>query len=404
MKTNEIIDQELQYGAHNYHPLPVVLEEGRGVYVWDVDGKRYYDCLAGYSALNQGHCHPRILEVLIKQASQLTLTSRAFHSDTLAPYMEYMCTVFGYEKLLPMNTGAEAVETALKLARKWGYKHKGVKENEAIIVVCSENFHGRTISIISFSSDPQSYKGFGPYTPGFVSIPYNDSEALREVLQDPRVVGFLVEPVQGEAGVIVPDTGYLSTCFDYCQEANVLFIADEIQSGMGRTGKLLACDYDEVHPDILILGKALSSGFFPISAVLSSDEVILSINPGEHGSTFGGSPLSARVAQKAVEVLLEENMVQNAYLMGEMFREEIRKITSPYIKSVRGKGLMNAIEINAHHNIDAWQICLLLMEEGVLAKPTHEHTIRFTPPLIIDSEQMTEVILIIQRVFGHLPV
>lgn len=404
MKTNEIIDQELQYGAHNYHPLPVVLEEGRGVYVWDVDGKRYYDCLAGYSALNQGHCHPRILEVLIKQASQLTLTSRAFHSDTLAPYMEYMCAVFGYEKLLPMNTGAEAVETALKLARKWGYKHKGVKGNEAIIVVCSENFHGRTISIISFSSDPQSYKGFGPYTPGFVSIPYNDSEALREVLQDPRVVGFLVEPVQGEAGVIVPDPGYLSTCFDYCQEANVLFIADEIQSGMGRTGKLLACDYDEVHPDILILGKALSGGFFPISAVLSSDEVILSINPGEHGSTFGGSPLSARVAQKAVEVLLEENMVQNAYLMGEMFREEIRKITSPYIKSVRGKGLMNAIEINAHHNIDAWQICLLLMEEGVLAKPTHEHTIRFTPPLIIDSEQMTEVILIIQRVFGHLPV
>lgn len=318
--------------------------------------------------------------------------------------MEYMCTVFGYEKLLPMNTGAEAVETALKLARKWGYKHKGVKENEAIIVVCSENFHGRTISIISFSSDPQSYKGFGPYTPGFVSISYNDSEALREVLQDPRVVGFLVEPVQGEAGVIVPDPGYLSTCFDYCQEANVLFIADEIQSGMGRTGKLLACDYDEVHPDILILGKALSGGFFPISAVLSSDEVILSINPGEHGSTFGGSPLSARVAKKAVEVLLEENMVQNAYLMGEMFRVEIRKITSPYIKSVRGKGLMNAIEINAHHNINAWQICLLLMEEGVLAKLTHEHTIRFTPPLIIDSEQMTEVILIIQRVFGHLPV
>ncbi|MGL4781163.1 MAG: ornithine--oxo-acid transaminase [Bacteroidales bacterium] len=404
MKTNEIIEQEFKYGAHNYHPLPVVLEEGRGVYVWDVDGKRYYDCLAGYSALNQGHCHPAILEALFKQASQLTLTSRAFHSDTLAPYMAYMCQVFGYDKLLPMNTGAEAVETALKLARKWGYKHKGIKENDAIIVVCNENFHGRTISIISFSSDPQSYKGFGPYTPGFVSVPYNDSEALREVLQDPRVVGFLVEPVQGEAGVIVPDPGYLSTCYDYCQEANVLFIADEIQSGMGRTGRLLACDYDEVHPDVLILGKALSGGLFPISAVLSSDEVILSIKPGEHGSTFGGSPLSAKVAQKAVEVLIEENMVENAYRMGEMFRGELAKIHSPYIKTVRGKGLMNAIEIQPHNQIDAWEICLRLMEEGVLAKPTHEHTIRFTPPLIIDSEQMTEVILIIQKVLSSLPI
>lgn len=404
MKTKEIIEQEFKYGAHNYHPLPVVLEEGRGVYLWDVDGQRYYDCLAGYSALNQGHCHPVILEALIKQASQLTLTSRAFHSDTLAPYMEYMCNVFGYDKLLPMNTGAEAVETALKLARKWGYKHKGIKENDAIIVVCNENFHGRTISIISFSSDPQSYKGFGPYTPGFVSVPYNDPEALREVLQDPRVVGFLVEPVQGEAGVIVPDPGYLAECYDYCQAANVLFIADEIQSGMGRTGRLLACDYDEVHPDILILGKALSGGFFPISAVLSSDEVILSIKAGEHGSTFGGSPLSAKVAQKAVEVLIGEKMPENAARMGEMFRTEVAKISSPYIKKIRGKGLMNAIEIEPQNNIDAWDICLRLMEEGVLAKPTHEHTIRFTPPLIIDSEQMTEVIQIIQRVFSRLPI
>lgn len=402
METKRYIEREHEFGAHNYHPLPVVLKKGKGVHVWDVDNKEYIDCLSGYSALNQGHCHPLILEEMVKQASELTLTSRAFHSDALGEYMEYMCRTFRYDKLMPMNTGAEAVETALKLARRWGYRVKGIPENEAKILVCESNFHGRTISIVSFSSDPQSYGGFGPFTPGFISIPYNNVEALYEALQDPHIVAFLVEPVQGEAGVIVPDPSYLNDCYALCQKANVLFIADEIQTGLGRTGALLCCDHDSVHPDVLILGKALSGGMFPVSAVLTSNEVMLTIRPGEHGSTFGGSPLAARVAKKAVEVLIEEKMPDNARLMGEMFRNEVSRIDSPFIKSVRGKGLMNAVEILPYKGIDAWEICMRMMHEGILAKPTHEHTIRFTPPLVITSEEMTQVLERLQHVFYNL--
>lgn len=399
METKRCIEREHEFGAHNYHPLPVVLKKGKGVHVWDVENKEYIDCLAGYSALNQGHCHPLIVEEMIRQASELTLTSRAFHSDALGEYMEYMCKVFQYDKLMPMNTGAEAVETALKLARRWGYRVKGIPENEAKIVVCESNFHGRTISIVSFSSDPQSYGGFGPFTPGFITIPYNNVEALYEALQDPHIVAFLVEPIQGEAGVIVPDPGYLNDCYELCQKANVLFIADEIQTGLGRTGSLLCCDHDSVHPDVLILGKALSGGMFPVSAVLTGNEVMLTIRPGEHGSTFGGSPLAARVAKKAIEVLLEERMAENAVLMGEMFRSEVSRIDTPFIKSVRGKGLMNAVEILPYKGIDAWEICMRMMHEGILAKPTHEHTIRFTPPLVISSEEMTQVLERLQNVF-----
>lgn len=399
METKRCIEREHEFGAHNYHPLPVVLKKGKGVHVWDVENKEYIDCLAGYSALNQGHCHPLIVEEMIRQASELTLTSRAFHSDALGEYMEYMCKVFQYDKLMPMNTGAEAVETALKLARRWGYRVKGIPENEAKIVVCESNFHGRTISIVSFSSDPQSYGGFGPFTPGFITIPYNNVEALYEALQDPHIVAFLVEPIQGEAGVIVPDPGYLNDCSELCQKANVLFIADEIQTGLGRTGSLLCCDHDSVHPDVLILGKALSGGMFPVSAVLTGNEVMLTIRPGEHGSTFGGSPLAARVAKKAIEVLLEERMAENAVLMGEMFRNEVSRIDTPFIKSVRGKGLMNAVEILPYKGIDAWEICMRMMHEGILAKPTHEHTIRFTPPLVISSEEMTQVLERLQNVF-----
>ncbi|MGL4993813.1 MAG: ornithine--oxo-acid transaminase [Bacteroidales bacterium] len=402
METKRYIEREDEFGAHNYHPLPVVLKKGKGVHVWDVDNKEYIDCLSGYSALNQGHCHPLILEEMVKQASELTLTSRAFHSDALGEYMEYMCRTFQYDKLMPMNTGAEAVETALKLARRWGYRVKGIPENEAKILVCESNFHGRTISIVSFSSDPNSYGGFGPFTPGFIPIPYNNVEALYEALQDPHIVAFLVEPIQGEAGVIVPDPGYLNDCYELCKNSNVLFIADEIQTGLGRTGALLCCDHDSVHPDVLILGKALSGGMFPVSAVLTSDEVMLTIRPGEHGSTFGGSPLAARVAKKAVEVLIEEKMPDNARLMGEMFRNEVSRIDSPFIKNVRGKGLMNAVEIVPYKGIDAWEICMRMMHEGILAKPTHEHTIRFTPPLVITSEEMTQVLERLQHVFYNL--
>lgn len=402
METKKYIQREHEYGAHNYHPLPVVLKRGKGVHVWDVDGKKYIDCLAGYSALNQGHCHPLILEELFRQASELTLTSRAFHSDALGEYMEYMCRTFAYDKLMPVNTGAEAVETALKLARRWGYRVKGIPENQAKIVVCESNFHGRTISIVSFSSDPQSYGDFGPFTPGFISIPYNDIEALCKVLQDPHIVAFLIEPVQGEAGVIVPDPGYLNDCYALCRKANVLFMADEIQSGLGRTGSLLCCDHDSVHPDVLILGKALSGGIFPVSAVLTSNEVMLTIRPGEHGSTFGGSPLAARVAKRAIEVLIEERMPDNAIRMGDLFRNEACKIDSPFIKEIRGKGLMNAVEIRPYKGVDAWEICMRMMHEGILAKPTHEHTIRFTPPLIISSEEMTEVVEKLAHIFYNI--
>lgn len=396
MKPEDYITREGKYGAHNYHPLPVVLQKGEGVFVWDVEGKRYFDFLSGYSALSQGHCHPKIIQALKEQADKLTLVSRAFHADILGEYMEFACRFFGYDKLLPMNTGAEAVETALKLCRRWGYRKKGVAPEQAKIIVCSENFHGRTITIISMSTDPSAYTDFGPYTPGFIKVPYNDAEAVREAVQDPTVVGFLVEPIQGEAGVVVPDDGYLRTCYTFCREHQVLFIADEIQTGIGRTGKLLACDYEEVHPDILILGKALSGGVTPVSAVLADDNIMLTIAPGEHGSTYGGNPLAARVAIAALEVVRDEHLSENAYQMGELFRREIEKIKNPMIRSVRGKGLLNAVVTEPRDGKTAWDLCLALKENGLIAKPTHDHIIRFTPPLIMTREQMMEAIGIIR--------
>lgn len=397
MKTDAYILREENYGAHNYHPLPVVLERGEGVYVWDVDGNRYIDFLAGYSALSQGHCHPRIVDALVGQAQKLALVSRAFHSDVLGEYMEYACHFFGYDKLLPMNTGAEAVETALKLCRRWGYRRKGVDPDCAKIIVCGDNFHGRTITVISMSTDPSSYAGFGPYTPGFIKVPYNDTEALRVALQDPDVTGFLVEPIQGEAGVVVPDDGYLKTCYDLCKAHQVLFMADEIQTGIGRTGRLLACDYEDVHPDILILGKALSGGMYPVSAVLANDDIMLTIAPGEHGSTYGGSPMAASVAIASLSVVRDEQLTRNAFEMGELFRNEIAKINNPMLLKVRGKGLLNAVVTRPMEHKTAWDICLALKENGLLAKPTHGDIIRFTPPLIITKEQMMDSIAIIRK-------
>lgn len=397
MKTDAYILREENYGAHNYHPLPVVLERGEGVYVWDVDGNRYIDFLAGYSALSQGHCHPRIVDALVGQAQKLALVSRAFHSDVLGEYMEYACHFFGYDKLLPMNTGAEAVETALKLCRRWGYRRKGVAPDCAKIIVCGDNFHGRTITVISMSTDPSSYAGFGPYTPGFIKVPYNDTEALRVALQDLDVTGFLVEPIQGEAGVVVPDDGYLKTCYDLCKAHQVLFMADEIQTGIGRTGRLLACDYEDVHPDILILGKALSGGMYPVSAVLANDDIMLTIAPGEHGSTYGGSPMAASVAIASLSVVRDEQLTRNAFEMGELFRNEIAKINNPMLLKVRGKGLLNAVVTRPMEHKTAWDICLALKENGLLAKPTHGDIIRFTPPLIITKEQMMDSIAIIRK-------
>lgn len=397
MKTDAYILREENYGAHNYHPLPVVLERGEGVYVWDVDGNRYIDFLAGYSALSQGHCHPRIVDALVGQAQKLALVSRAFHSDVLGEYMEYACHFFGYDKLLPMNTGAEAVETALKLCRRWGYRRTGVAPDCAKIIVCGDNFHGRTITVISMSTDPSSYAGFGPYTPGFIKVPYNDTEALRVALQDPDVTGFLVEPIQGEAGVVVPDDGYLKTCYDLCKAHQVLFMADEIQTGIGRTGRLLACDYEDVHPDILILGKALSGGMYPVSAVLANDDIMLTIAPGEHGSTYGGSPMAASVAIASLSVVRDEQLTRNAFEMGELFRNEIAKINNPMLLKVRGKGLLNAVVTRPMEHKTAWDICLALKENGLLAKPTHGDIIRFTPPLIITKEQMMDSIAIIRK-------
>ena len=401
MRPEDYITREGKFGAHNYHPLPVVLEKGEGVFVWDVEGKRYFDFLSGYSALSQGHCHPRIIKALTDQAQKLTLVSRAFHADILGEYMEFACKFFGYDKLLPMNTGAEAVETALKLARRWGYRIKGVAPEKAKIVVCSENFHGRTITIISMSTDPSSYTDFGPYTPGFIKVEYNQVDALAEALKDPDVVGFLLEPIQGEAGVVVPDDGYLRRCYDLCKQHNVLFIADEIQTGIGRTGKLLACDYEDIHPDILILGKALSGGVTPVSAVLASDEIMLTIAPGEHGSTYGGNPLAAAVGIAALEVVRDEKLSENAYAMGELFRCEMEKIDNPMIKQVRGKGLLNTVVTEPKDGKVAWDICLALKENGLIAKPTHDHIIRFTPPLIISREQMMEAIGIIKETFAQ---
>ncbi|SFV27944.1 ornithine--oxo-acid transaminase [Thermoflavifilum thermophilum] len=390
------IELEEQYGAHNYHPLPVVLARGQGVYVWDVDGKRYYDFLSGYSALNQGHCHPRLVNVLIDQAQKLTLTSRAFYNDQLGVFEQFLSQLFGYDKVLPMNTGVEAVETALKLARRWAYEVKGIPDGKAKIVVCENNFHGRTLNVISFSTDPQAKHGFGPYIPGYVIIPYNDLAALEKALEDPHVAAFLVEPIQGEAGVIVPDPGYLSGTKALCEAHQVLFIADEIQTGLGRTGKLLCCDYEQVKPDILILGKALSGGMMPISAVLADDEVMLTIRPGEHGSTFGGNPLASRIAREAIQIILDENLPQRAAELGAYFRDRLQAFSSPHIQTIRGKGLLNAIVIQHPHPDAAWQLCLLMRDRGLLAKPTHGDRIRLAPPLVITREQIDECLAIME--------
>jgi ornithine--oxo-acid transaminase len=394
--TRTYLELEERHGAHNYHPLPVVLNRGAGVYVWDVDGRRYFDCLSGYSAVNQGHCHPRIVSALIEQAGQLTLTSRAFHSDVLGEYAQYITGYFGYDKVLPMNTGVEAVETAIKLCRRWGYQVKGIPENKARIVVCANNFHGRTTTVISFSTDPDTNRDFGPYAPGFVVIPYDDTEALAGALEDPHVAGFLVEPIQGEAGVVLPQEGYLRTARQYCREAGVLFIADEIQTGLGRTGRMLACDHEDVRPDILILGKALSGGVLPVSAVLADDEIMLTIRPGEHGSTYGGNPLACKVAIAALQVLKDERLTENARDMGELFRQELRQLHSPYIGQVRGKGLLNALVIEHPRADAAWELCLALKDNGLLAKPTHGDKIRLAPPLVITRAEILECVEIVR--------
>ena len=398
-KAKVLIDLEERYGAHNYHPLPVVLSRGERCFVWDVDGKRYFDFLSAYSAVNQGHCHPKIIHTLKQQAERLCLTSRAFHNDTLGPYEKYIHDYFGYDKVLPMNSGAEAVETALKLARKWGYQKKGIPENESIIVACEGNFHGRTITIISLSTDQDARADYGPYTPGIEVIPYNDVKALSSLLEEKgdSIAGFLVEPIQGEAGVYVPDEGYLKACSDLCKQHNVLFIADEVQTGIARTGKMLCCDHEGVRPDIVILGKALSGGVLPVSAILADDAVMLTIKPGQHGSTFGGFPLACAVATTALEVVKEEQLAARAEYLGNIFREEMMKIESPFIQQVRGKGLLNAIVIKPHNGKKAWDLCLMMAENGLLAKPTHEHIIRFAPPLVITEEELRQAIEIIRR-------
>ncbi|WP_321285559.1 ornithine--oxo-acid transaminase [uncultured Sunxiuqinia sp.] len=403
MKTRlaqSFIDREARYGAHNYHPLPVVLERGEGIYVWDVDGNRYLDFLAAYSAVNQGHCHPKIVEALTQQAQKLALTSRAFYNDVLGEWEEYMCKLFGYDKMLPMNSGAEADETALKLVRKWAYKVKGVPKSEAKIVVCNGNFHGRTITIISMSSDPDAYSDYGPYTPGFINIPYNDTEALEQALQDRNVAGFLVEPIQAEAGVYVPADGFLKKAADLCKKHNVLFVADEVQTGLARTGRMLACDHENVRPDILILGKAISGGMFPVSCVLADDEIMLTIKPGEHGSTYGGNPIAGKVAIAALNVIQDEKLAENAEKMGQLFRTEMQAVDSEMIEIVRGKGLLSAIAIKPVKGKTAWDVCLAMKKNGLLAKPTHEHIIRFTPPLIINEAQMMEAINRIKETFN----
>ncbi len=395
--TQQFIDLEDQYGAHNYHPLPVVLNKGEGVFVWDVDGKRYYDFLSGYSAVNQGHCHPKIINALVEQAKHLTLTSRAFHSNKLGEYEKFITEYFGYDKVLPMNTGVEAVETALKLSRKWAYEVKGIHEGDAVIVTCESNFHGRTTGVIAFSTDPSSTTNFGPFTPGYISVPYNDATALEKAFQNKNVAAFLFEPIQGEAGVMVPDEGYLTAIRNLCTEYNVLMIADEIQTGLARTGKMLACDHEDVRPDILILGKALSGGTLPVSAVLADNEIMWTIKPGEHGSTYGGNPLACAVAIASLQVLKEEKMEENAAAMGELLRSELRKLNSPFISIVRGKGLLNAIVIKHSNSEAAWDLCLTLKENGLLAKPTHGDKIRFAPPLLINKEQLLECVEIIKK-------
>ncbi len=397
-KAKSFIEQEDRYGAHNYHPLEVVLSKGKGAYVWDVDGKRYFDFLSAYSAVNQGHCHPKIIDALISQAQQLCLTSRAFYNDRLGPYEEFIHNYFGYDKVLPMNSGAEAVETALKLSRRWGYVKKGIPEDKALIVGCEGNFHGRTISIVSLSTDPDSYAMYGPFTPGLIKIPYNNAEALEKVLQEQgsHVAAFMVEPIQGEAGVFVPDEGYLKKCYDLCKKHNVLFVADEVQTGIARTGKMLCCDHEGIRPDIVILGKAISGGVMPVSAVLADDEIMLTIKPGEHGSTFGGFPLACQVAKAALEVVKEEGLTEKAAYLGEIFRREMTAFSSPFIELVRGKGLLNAIVIKPYNGKEAWDVCVKMAENGLIAKPTHKHIIRFAPPLVITEDELMEAIGIIK--------
>jgi len=399
MTTQDYMHREEQYGAHNYHPLPVVLDKGEGVHVWDVEGREYYDFLSSYSAVNQGHCHPKIVDALSKQANKLALTSRAFFNSVLGEYEEYVTKFFGYDKVLPMNTGAEADETAIKLCRKWAYKQKGIAENQAKIIVCENNFHGRTITIVSMSSDPDARADYGPYTPGFITIPYNDTEALEKELQDPNVAGFLMEPIQGEAGVNVPDDGYLKKAYDLCKKHNVLFMADEVQTGIARTGKLLACDHEGVRPDVLILGKAISGGMYPVSAVLADDPVMLTIQPGEHGSTFGGNPVAAKVAIAALDVVKDEKLAENAEKLGKIFRDELKNIDSEMISEVRGKGLLNAVVIKPKDGKTAWDVCVAMKEHGVLAKPTHGDIIRFAPPLVISEEQLNDALNKIKETF-----
>lgn len=399
MNTQDYIQREEHYGAHNYHPLPVVLDKGKGVHVWDVEGKKYFDFLSAYSAVNQGHSHPKIVKSIKDQAQKLALTSRAFHNSVFGEFAEYITKYFGYDKVLPMNTGAEGDETAIKLCRKWGYKRKGIPENKAKIIVCEDNFHGRTITIVSMSTDPDARKDYGPYTPGFETIPYNDLDALEKALQDPNVAGFLVEPIQGEAGVNVPDEGYIKKAYDLCKQNNVLFIADEVQTGIARTGKMLACDHEGIKPDILILGKAISGGLYPVSAVLADDDVMLTIQPGEHGSTYGGNPIAAKVAMAALEVVKEEKLAENAEKLGKIFREEFESIDSEMIEKVRGKGLLNAVVIRNKDGKTAWDVCVAMKENGVLAKPTHGNIIRFAPPLIITEKQLREAMDKIKETF-----
>jgi ornithine--oxo-acid transaminase len=400
--SQEFMDLEAKYGAHNYHPLPVVLERGEGPLVWDVEGKQYFDFLSAYSAVNQGHCHPKIVKALVDQAQKLTLTSRAFYNSTLGDYEKYITEYFGYDKVLPMNTGAEADETALKLARRWGVVKKGIPNDEVKIICCEGNFHGRTITIITMSDDPDSYANYGPLTPGFLRIPYNNTAALEKVLEEhgKTTAAFILEPIQGEAGVFVPDEGYLKKAYDICKKHNVLFIADEVQTGIARTGKLLACDHEGVRPDLVILGKALSGGVIPVSCVLADDEIMLTIKPGEHGSTFGGFPLAGKVAIAALEVVKEEKLAEKAEYLGKIFRDEMRAVKSPMIELVRGKGLLNAVVIRNQPGKTAWDVCVEMKECGVLAKPTHGNIIRFAPPLVITEAQLREAIGLIKKAFA----
>ncbi len=403
-KAQKMMELEERYGAHNYHPIPVVIDRAEGVFVWDIDGKKYFDFLSAYSAVNQGHCHPKIIQALTEQAKKLTLTSRAFYNSSLGEYEKFITNYFGYNKVLPMNTGAEGVETALKLCRKWGYEKKGIPVNEAKIIVCEGNFHGRTISIVSFSSDLTAKQNYGPFTPGFITIPYNDTQALEEALKDKNVAGFLVEPVQGERGVMIPDDGYLKKCFELCKKANVLFIADEIQTGLGRTGRRLCCDHENFRPDVLILGKALSGGTLPVSAVLADDEIMLCIKPGEHGSTYGGNPLASKVAIASIQVLEDENMYENSQKLGKLLLDELKKIQleSPeVVLKVRGKGLFAAIVIKERDKKTAWELCENLKEKGLLAKPTHGDIIRLAPPLLISEKQLLECVSIIHSTIAE---